>query len=152
MKIHHVTIPARNPSHVANVLAEILGAKVSRLPHPLDNHLVYAGDADGSAIEVWPVGTRGGPLDTELCASDLPMPERWPHHAYITTTHIGAAQILEIFTREGWYAQRVHNGAPGFGFELVRGWIENQAPIELGGQEMAEQYANWVRRAAGGAA
>ena len=88
MKIHHVTIPAHDPGHVASVLAEILGARVHKLPHPAENHLVYGGDADGSAIEVWPVGTRGGVGDADLCASDLPMPERWPHHAYITTTHI----------------------------------------------------------------
>ena len=59
MKIHHVTIPAREPERVARVLAELLGARAIPLPHPAGNMLVYAGDPDGSAIEVWPAATRG---------------------------------------------------------------------------------------------
>ena len=60
MRIHHFTIPARDPERVARVLAELLGARVIPLPHPHGSLLVYAGDADGSAIEVWPAATRGG--------------------------------------------------------------------------------------------
>ena len=67
--------------------------------------LVYAGDADGTAIEVWPAGTRG----------------------------------------EGWKAEKVHNRPPHAGFGLVRGWIENQTTIEIGGREMREQYERFFR-------
>ena len=56
MRIHHVTVPARDPDRVANVLAEILGARVVPIPHPTGTLLVYAGDADGTAIAVWPGG------------------------------------------------------------------------------------------------
>jgi hypothetical protein len=75
MRIHHFTIPAREPERVARVLAELLGARVIPLPHPKGNLLVYAGDADGSAIEVWPAATRGTLGDNELAQRDLPLPE-----------------------------------------------------------------------------
>lgn len=59
MRIHHFTIPAYDPERVARVLAELLGARVIPLAHPQGTQLVYADDADGSAIEVWPAATRG---------------------------------------------------------------------------------------------
>ena len=60
MQIHHVTVPAHDPERVAHVLAELLGARVVPIPHPTGTLLVYAGDADGTAIEVWPAGCAPG--------------------------------------------------------------------------------------------
>ena len=148
MRIHHFTVPARNPEHVARVLAELLGARVIPLPHPHGNQLVYAGDADGTAIEVWPAATRAGIGEQETEQSDLPLPEAWPHHGYITTDASDANRILSVFAREGWRADLVHNGPPNAGFSLVRGWIENQTCIEIGGVEMREQYERFFREAA----
>lgn len=148
MKIHHVTIPARDPETVARVLAELLGARVVQLPHPEGNRLVYAGDEDGSAIEVWPAATRGAVGSHHLEQRDLPLPEAWPHHAYVTTDASDGDRILAVFAREGWKAERVHNGPPHAGFGLVRGWIENQTCIEIGGSEMRAQYERFFREAA----
>ena len=145
MRIHHFTIPARDPERVARVLAELFGARVIPLPHPHGNMLVYAGDADGTAIEVWPAATRGGAGEHELKSRDLPLPEAWPHHAYVTTCASDSDRILAAFAREGWKAERVHNGPPHAGFGLVRGWIENQTTIEIGGTEMREQYERFFR-------
>ena len=147
MRIHHFTIPARNPKHVAGVLAELLGARVIPLPHPEGNQLVYAGDADGTAIEVWPAGTRGVVGANETTLSDLPLPEGWPHHAYITSDTADVEKILATFVREGWKAERVYNGPPNAGFGLVRGWIENQVCIEMGGSEMRAEYERFFRQA-----
>lgn len=147
MRIHHFTVPAQNPSHVASVLAELVGGRAIPLPHPKGNVLVYAGDADGSAIEVWPAATRGAVGDHDPGQRDLPLPEAWPHHAYFTVDTT-AERILEIFAREGWKADRVKNGPPnGPGFELVRGWIENQTCVEVGGQEMRAQYEQFFAQA-----
>src|SRR5436190_4019674 len=85
MRIHHFTIPAHDPNRVAHFLAELLGARVVPMPHPHGSLLVYAGDSDGSAIEVWPAATRGAVGDRELKLSNLPLPQDWPHHAYVTT-------------------------------------------------------------------
>ncbi|HEY0715693.1 MAG TPA: hypothetical protein VGF45_23625, partial [Polyangia bacterium] len=126
--------------HVAAVLAEILGGKVIPLPHPEGTLLVYAGDSDGSAIEIWPAGTRGDVGGRELYQTDQPLPRSWPHHAYVTSDVSDPDKILAVFAREGWRAEKVHNGPPGRGFGLVRGWIENHTGIEIGGPEMRAQY------------
>lgn len=149
MRIHHFTVPAHDPERVARVLAEILGARIVPLPHQHNSFLVYAGDADGSAVEVWPSATRGVVGEGELKQrGDLPLPEAWPHHAYVTTDASDADGILAIFAREGWRAERVFNGPPHLGFGLVRGWIENHACIEIGGAEMREQYERFFREVA----
>lgn len=145
MRIHHFTIPARDPQHVATVLAELLGGRVIANPHPQGSMVVYAGDADGSLIEVWPAATRGGVGEHDLKPRDLPLPEAWPHHGYVTTDASDADRILAVFAREGWKADRVYNGPPNAGFGLVRGWIENQICIEIGGREMREEYERFFR-------
>lgn len=148
MRIHHFTVPAREPARVAAVLAEILGARVLPLPHPVGTLLVYADDADGSAIEVWPAQLRINPNATDLELRDLPLPEAWPHHAYVTSDACDTEAILAIFAREGWWAELSHNGPPNGGFSLVRGRIENHTAIELGGSDMREQYETFVSLAA----
>jgi hypothetical protein len=147
MKIHHFTIPAQDPTRVAAALAELLGARVIPMPHPHDALLVYAGDRDGSAIEVWPAGLRGSADGKELVQSDLPLPSSWPHHAYVTSETATSDRVLEVFAREGWRAERVHNGPPGAGFSLVRGFIENRIPIEIGGSDQRVEYEHFFARA-----
>src|SRR5215468_8068450 len=84
MRIHHFTVPAHDPKRVASLLAELLGARVVPMPHPQGSLLVYAGDTDGSAIEVWPAATRGVVGSHELELSNLPLPDAWPHHSFVT--------------------------------------------------------------------
>lgn len=140
MKIHHFTIPAKNPERVAAVLAELLGARVIPMPHPRGSLVVHAGDADGTAIEVWPAATRGGIGDADLSQRDLPLPEAWPHHGYVSSDAVDAEHVLAVFEREGWKAERVQQGPPGLSFSLVRGWIENQTTIEIVSREMRAEY------------
>jgi hypothetical protein len=52
--IHHVSIPAREPQHVAEVLAELMGGKCFPFG-PLEGAFMAAsGDAHGTMIEVYP--------------------------------------------------------------------------------------------------
>ena len=148
MRIHHFTVPAHDTARVARVLAEVLGARVIPIPHPVGTLLVYAGDADGSAIEVWPAGSRGDAGGHELELTALPLPERWPHHAYVSSDACDADQVLAAFGREGWRAETVRNGPPGDrGFSLVRAWIENHTPIEIVGGEMRAEYERFFAKA-----
>lgn len=150
MRIHHVSLPAHEPARVARVLAELFGARVVPLPHPEGTLLVYGGDDDGTALEIWPAATRGGVGARELTQRDLPLPEDWPHHAFVTSASCDEDAIVEVFAREGWRAERVHNGPPHAGFSLVRGWIENHATIEIGGREMRAQYERFFREVVAG--
>jgi hypothetical protein len=151
MRIHHFTVPAHDPARVAAALAEILGARVVPIPHPRGTLLVYAGDRDGTAIEVWPANLRVAADANELSPRDLPLPEAWPHHAFVTSDACSSETILAIFAREGWRAERVHNGPPGRGFSLVRGFIENHTGIELGGSDMRAEYEGFFQSLVGAA-
>ena|SRR5579883_1900557 len=148
MRIHHVTIPAYDPERVARVLAELFGARVIPIPHPPGCQLVYAGDTDGTVIEVWPASIRGAVGQHQMEPRNLPLPEDWAHHAYVTTDASDGDRILAVFAREGWTAERVSSGPPQAGFTLVRGWIENQTAIEIGDSAMREQYERFYRAAA----
>jgi catechol 2,3-dioxygenase-like lactoylglutathione lyase family enzyme len=149
MRIHHFTVPAHDPERVAAVLAELLGARVIPLPHPQGNLLVYAGDEDGTAIEVWPAATRGGVGDHDLGFRDLPLPEAWPHHGYVTTEASDGERVLAVFAREGWKAEKVRNGPPHAGFSLVRGWIENHTGIEIADRQMRDEYEKFFASVVG---
>lgn len=138
MRIHHFTLPAREPEHVARILADLLGARVLPMPHPEGAFFVYAGDPDGTVLEIWPAQMRaeGG----DLALTDHPLPTGWPHHAFITSEVCDPEKAVATFEREGWRVERAHNGPPHAGFTLIRGWIENQTQIEIGGTEMRQQY------------
>jgi catechol 2,3-dioxygenase-like lactoylglutathione lyase family enzyme len=149
MRIHHVTVPARDPERVAAVLAEIFGARVVPIPHPRGTLLVYGGDTDGTALEVWPAGLRGPVGGAELVPSDLALPERWPHHAYVSGDAVDVDRVLAIFAREGWTAEKVRNGPPHAGFSLVRGWIENHTAIEIASPELRAEYERFFAEVVG---
>lgn len=137
--------PGSRPRAGGRLLAEVLGARIVPLPHPHGTLLVYADDSDGTAIEIWPAAIRAGAGDSELGMGELPLPESWPHLAYITSDTCEVDGILSAFAREGWRAEAVHNGPPGRGFRLVRGWVENQTVIEIGGAAMRVQYERFFR-------
>jgi hypothetical protein len=55
--IHHVSIPAREPQHVAEVLAELMNGKCFPFG-PLEGaFMATSGDANGTTFEVYPERT-----------------------------------------------------------------------------------------------
>jgi len=61
--IHHISISAKNPLHVAKVLAEICHGKVTGFPPHPGSYVVLTGDEYGSMIEIYPLGTELMPGD-----------------------------------------------------------------------------------------
>ena len=56
--IHHLSIPVENPRHVAQVLCEVLGGKLTEFGPYKDSYIAWAADEHGTAIEVFPLGTE----------------------------------------------------------------------------------------------
>ena len=144
MKIHHVTMPATDPAHVASVLAELVGGRALPMPHPEGAHMVYAGDEDGTLLEVWPSGARAAVGQHDVVDDGSPLPMSWPHHGLLSVP-TDEAEILTVFERDGWPAEKVHQGPPGRGFTLIRGWLERQQVIEFATPEMTAEYAAFVQ-------
>ncbi len=142
--IHHISISAKNPQHVAQVLAEILkGRAVPFFPAP-GSYMVVAMDEYGTAIEVLPAeaeihpGTEGG------CQF-----VRNPQATRFTATHAAVsvpstqAEIEQIGAREGWRV--VHCDREGF-FSVIEFWVENTLLIELLPPEMAARYLAFTQQ------
>ena len=61
--IHHISIPAADPRHVAHVLGELLGGHVGPFVGPIPGAWVaYADDEHGTGVEVYPDRTELVPM------------------------------------------------------------------------------------------
>jgi hypothetical protein len=100
--IHHVSIPAREPQHVAEVLAELMGGKCYPFG-PLEGAFMAAsGDAHGTMIEVYPErATLDIPKndDQVVFGDNASPPETWPFHVLLSVP-LQPEQIEAIGARE----------------------------------------------------
>src|SRR5262245_17980532 len=110
--IHHLSIPARDPKHVASVLTELFGGKLTGFgPYP-NSYIAWAGDEHGSAIEVYPTGTEMLP-DAGLGQANFRDHQTGSPY---TATHAAVsvprskAEILAIAKRENWRALELSRG------------------------------------------
>ena len=142
--IHHVSLPARDPAHVAAVLVELFGGLLTGFGPYGNSYIAWMGDAHGTAIEVFPTGTemvpdRGaGQANFRHVAGASPF----------TATHVAMsvdrtrAEIHAIAQREGWRAIELSRGAN----RVIEFWIENSVMIELMTPDMARDYVVATQR------
>ncbi len=146
--IHHLSIPVRNPRHTADVFCELLGDGVVTPfgPYP-DSWIAWSGDAHGTAVEFYPVGT-------EMFAPDDDQQAQFQHNRGSTghtATHAAISvdldldQVLAVAVREGWRALVLPRG----GFDVIEFWIDNTVMVELLTPTMAADYLATAPRRAG---
>jgi hypothetical protein len=143
--IRHVSIPAREPRHVATVLAEVMQGRVYPFPGPAPGaFMAVAGDEHGTMIEVYAEDTVGAPGKGEAPGtfeSNPTPPQYWPFHLLLSVS-LDEAAIQAIGEREGWRTRRFGRGAPGQPplFEVIEFWVENRFLIELSTPDMDPDY------------
>ncbi len=136
--IHHLSIPARQPLHVAQVLVELFGGSLSAFGPHGDSYIAWMGDGHGSALEVFPEGTEMGPDPGQGQA----IFRHNPHATGYTATHAAVSvprsteEILALAAREGWRALELSRGR----FRVVEFWIENRVLLELLTPDMTAEY------------
>jgi len=105
--IHHVSIPAREPQHVAEVLAELMGGKCFPFG-PLEGAFMAAsGDAHGTMIEVYPERATLDIPDRDdqvVFGENRAPPQNWPFHMLLSVP-LQPEQVERIGAREGWRAK-----------------------------------------------
>jgi hypothetical protein len=136
--IHHPSLPASDPQHVAEVLVELFDGLLTRFgPYP-GSWIAWACDDVGAAIEVYPVGT-------EMYPPQGPGQAQFRHDpgaSGFTATHAtvsvqrSAEEIHHLAEREGWRAERLSRGP----HEVIELWIENRVMLELMTPEMTRDY------------
>jgi hypothetical protein len=141
--IHHVSIPARDPAHVARVLAELLGGYAGPFIGPMPGAwVVYQEDGVGTGIEIYSDDTLLVPGEGNSLGSVLrgEAPQAVAFHALISV-QADRATIERIGAREGWRTLHFWRGPPGQRlFELYEFWVENRIMLELVTEDMLGSY------------
>jgi hypothetical protein len=141
--IHHLSIAARDPRHVAGVLAELMGGSAVPFPPNPGSFFALQLDDHGSGVEVYPAGTelRPGGSDGGGFAK-RPEAERGygPTH-FALSVATDADAVESIATREGWQCFRCNRGP----FHVIEVWLENETMVEILPPEFAREYLAFTR-------
>lgn len=141
--IHHLSIAARDPQHVARVLAEFMGGAAVPFPPNPGSFFALQLDEHGSGVEVYPAGTElhpGGSNGGSFVKK--PGAERGygpTHFALSVTAEAGAVEA--IAAREGWQCFRCNRGP----FHVIEVWVENESMVEILPPEFAREYLAFTR-------
>ncbi len=147
--IHHISISARQPQHVAQVLAELCQGQAAPFPYHEGSYVVLVLDPHGTTIEVLPQGTKLTPntqefgAGTQLVRSAEDSRQK-PYNAFHAAISVSTpeATIYEIAAREGWhYALCDRLGC----FSIIEVWIENQQLIEFLPPNLVDQHLAFMQ-------
>ena len=145
--IHHVSIPAREPEHVAEVLAELMNGKCVPFGPLQGAFMATSGDANGVYPEraTLDIPDRD---DQVVFAENPATPQTWSFHLLLSVPR-EAAEVERIGAREGWRAKTFGRGRRGHkpSFHVVEFWLENRLLIEVATPEMAQEYLNFLKGA-----
>lgn len=142
--IHHISIAANQPQHVAQVLAELCQGQFSEFPYHPGCYIVLPLDSHGTMIEVLTHDSEFTPLqvDGESSLHQNPNPSKYnAFHAAISVP-TSEAQIHEIAKREGWHVLTCDR--KGF-FSVIEVWIENKQLLEFLSPKQAAQYLAFMQ-------
>ncbi|MGR8935993.1 MAG: hypothetical protein ACU837_16680 [Gammaproteobacteria bacterium] len=148
--IHHLSIAARQPQHVAQVVAELIGGKMFPFPPVPGSFVAVCEDEYATMVEVYPDGTVMLPGDDTQQVQSAHVAQASPYvatHAAFSVA-VDEARIKEIGKREGWRAVTCDRGGL---FQVVEFWLENRIMFELLTPDMARDYLkamtpeNWTR-------
>ena len=152
--IHHVSIPAREPERVAQVLAELMGGKCYPFGPLQGAYMAASGDQHGSMIEVYPDRATLDIPDRDdqvVFGTNSTPPHTWPFHALLSVP-LEEEEVERIGAREGWRAKTFGRGMQGKKpfFHVIEFWLENRLMIEVAPPDMAEEYETFIKTAATG--
>jgi hypothetical protein len=141
--IHHLSIAARDPKHVAGVLAEFMGGlAVPFSPNP-GSFFALQLDEHGSGVEVYPAGTElhpGGDDGGGFVKKPAAERNYGPTH-FALSVAAEADTVEAIARREGWQCFRCDRGP----FHVIEVWVENESMVEILPPEFAAEYLAFTR-------
>jgi hypothetical protein len=141
--LFHLSIDARDPQHVAEVIAELFGSgrAVPFPPVAKGSWVALALDDRNTTVEVYPRGTVLHPVEGDADGVGLPDPARGADFGVAThfamATPLTQGEVLAIAERVGWPAKyRKRGGA----FGVIEMWIEGDRMAEVLTAEMQAEY------------
>ena len=147
--IHHVSISATDPKHVADVLAELMNGRAYPFPGGIaDSFMAVSGDEHGSMIEVYPesVTLQPGTGDSQVKAVQSVAAGYGPFHLLLSVP-VDRATVERVGAREGWRTRLFGRGAPGQppAFHVIEFWVENRLMVEVATPDMLAAYTRLIR-------
>ncbi len=139
--LFHASIGARDPAHVAAVVAEIWQGAAYPFPPFPDSYIALAGDERGSAIEIYPLGQVLVPGEDEARARLAATETRNTETHLAIGTPLGEEELHWIAQREGWLSRTCDRGGK---FHVVEIWVENRLMIEALTPEMQKEYRDFA--------
>jgi hypothetical protein len=137
--LFHMSIAAHDPQRVAQVFAELWGGEAFPFPPVSDNGwIALAGDARGSAVEVYPadVVLREATGDADAYGEATGQVAYTATHGAIATA-LDVEAVMAIAVREGWPAKYRKRGGL---FGVVEIWIEGRQMMEILTPLMQDEY------------
>ena len=143
--IHHISVSAQNPHHVAQVLAEIFKGQAVPFPSCPGSYMAVLLDEHGTAIEVLPAKSAIIPGSEQNGNSYVQNVQASQFTATYAAVSVPTSQtdIEQIGGREGWRVVRCNRD--GF-FDVIEFWIENNLLLELLTPEMTAQYLAFTQQ------
>jgi hypothetical protein len=144
--IHHISIPANDPRHVADVLAELMDGRSYPFPGGVpDSFMAVSGDRHGTMIEVYPADMTLAPEGTPERKPGQKA-QRGPFHVLLSVP-LSREEIETIGNREGWTTRFCGRGRLGKEplFHLVEVWVEDHFLMEVAPQSMVGDYEKLIR-------
>lgn len=138
--IHHFSFAARDPKHVAEVIAVILGGEAHPFPPVAEGSwMAMSGDRFGTSIEVYPLGAELTPADgdADSVAVMSPAPARYVATHAAVGTALSEVEIHALAAKEGWLSKYRKRGGM---FGVVEFWVDNAFMIEVLTAEMQAEY------------
>src|SRR6266567_9547640 len=141
--IHHLSIAARDPKHVAGVLAEFMGGVAVPFPPNPGSFFALQLDEHGSGVEVYPAGTQLQPGGSDGGGFvKKPAAERGYGATHFALSVAAEADAVEaIANLEGWHCFRCNRGP----FHVIEVWLENESMVEILPPELAAEYLAFTR-------
>ena len=141
--IHHLSIAARDPKRVAEVLAECMeGIAVPFPPNPGSFFALQLGE-HGSGVEVYPAGTvlqPGGVTGGSFVKNDA---RGYGSTHFALSVGTEATTVQAIAKRAGWQCFDCNRGP----FHVIEVWVENEQMVEVLPPEYAAEYLTWTKPA-----
>lgn len=152
--INHISIGARNPEKVANILAELWGGYAMPFPPSPGGYVAFANDGNGTMVEIVPADVHllpgeGLPAEENFSRETITddneavftpgqeVSQYGSVHLNINSP-LSEAEIKAIAAREGWRCLTA-NRARGL-FQLIELWVEDRFMFEVNTPEMTKVY------------
>ena len=139
--IHHLSIAARDPEHVAGVLAELMGGVAVPFPPNPGSFFALQRDEHGSGVEVHPAGTELRPGGGNGAGFERTEVHGFGPTHFALSVGIPGDAVEAIARREGWQCYRCDRGP----FHVIEVWLENEWMVEVLPPEYAAEYLASMR-------